>query len=191
MIARAITQIFVVCLALLGGCQRSAPAAQNQQAAPFNNSVAVSHISQERPAFALTEIDVEDLLAKINASWQSPISTSEHEDSLTNGRSKMLLYRGHSADLFIMPDGNVWRIRVYIGMGDRCGSKIEVKKVAASLAGLISPGFDGSTFAAGTGSTGITEAETPNAYITSSDGCVLSVTATARAHGDVLGRPVN
>lgn len=172
----------IAALVILTACH----VVETDQASNQVNATSESHpeVGTEEPAtraaFPMDEISAEDLMAAFNNEWSGPIAQNDSDDSLTDGRHKMLMFKDRSLNLYILPDGRVWRLRANVGMGDRCGSRAEVKQVVEHLARTLMPHADASHVLSSIGGSSIAELDADEARLTVSNACVNSITLTAK-----------
>lgn len=165
---------------LLSACQGEA-----NQPTPMQNTGNASGIigslaAPSRPYFSLDEVDAEDLVGSMGAAWQTDVRPLENDDSLTGGRVKTLLFKRGSASLFILPNGKVWRLRINVGMGDTCARISDVKSVATIMAATFVTDVDAKSFIAQAGKEAFVKLHAKAADLVANDGCVASISATAR-----------
>ncbi|QPT08618.1 hypothetical protein [Sphingomonas paucimobilis] len=126
---------FPIAIALiLSACSAAPNPVDNQQSA--NNQAAAS--DDARAAFPISRDDLMVGVVGMDGPWRGkPSHQSTNRDDLTGGESSMLVYPNGAIDIFTMPDGKVWRVRLVAGQGDRCGRAADLDAGVASIRQML------------------------------------------------------
>ncbi|WP_343528725.1 hypothetical protein [Sphingomonas sp.] len=110
---------------VLSACSTAPTTIDNQS--PAANEMAASEGT--RAAFPISGDDLMVGVVGFDRPWNGkPAHQTSTRDDLTGGMSTMLIYPAGAINIFTLPDGKVWRVRLVAGQGDRCGSAPDLSK---------------------------------------------------------------
>ena len=109
----------------LSACSAAPTPIENQSSVA--NETAASEGT--RAAFPISGDDLMVGIVGLKRPWNGkPNHQTSARDDLTGGTSTMLIYPAGAINIFTLPDGKVWRVRLVAGQGDRCGSAADLSK---------------------------------------------------------------
>jgi hypothetical protein len=94
----------------------------------------------EKTVISAKASDVGAVLSELGAPWSSALYSDTRADSFSGGSVIRTLFSGASHDVFLNPDGRVWRVRVSSGFSTKCGDKAKLLKAVRSLVSRFESG---------------------------------------------------
>lgn len=119
---------------ILSDCS-AAPNPGDNQSSVVNQVIASD---EARASFPISRDDLMVGIVGLGEPWRGkPSHQTTNRDDLTGGQSSMLVYPTGAISIFTMPDGNVWRVRLVAGQGDRCGRLADLDAGIAAIRQML------------------------------------------------------
>lgn len=174
----------LLAFALLAGCKPS-PVENHQQdiIAPLRTEEKDSFapVVEKPPRLPLRVSEAFSVLEDVAQLKTEGFPPARTDDSLSGGEALRQSYKNGMLDIYTMPDGEIWRINVTSGIGDRCGKQFSNKSIVQKVVSTIAPDADPSVaeklFAA-LKSESMDEAFAGSIRFTASGGCLQRLGVT-------------
>ena len=169
--------LWIAVLALTG-CEAAPVATSAQADAPFALN---STVPEAASRLSLTPENAMEQLVTLAKLQGDVIFESRRQDSLSGGEIISRTYGNGTAQVYTMPDGQLWQARVMAGWGDLCGKQLTNDATIAQFVSTFSPGApvsDGkfvATLTAALKEKRIEHASYDGTQFSASGGCVSSL----------------